>query len=204
MSSPFSLSPLFPLPSPLSPLLQDGSETHPTLAPFARSAELCTPQIARASNFSPRDRSLHGATSRPAYTVFGHAKSFRLCALRSLGLSLACTLLRRAESQEFLDAGPENLTNNAATGRAETTYGASGLPTAGRFGKSRGESRRAKSRLGKHFGLRSGYARNRFPQRRYAPRPTIQKLADLPTKNYKWMIAGGKIQPSRLHYNRLY
>ena len=99
--------------------------------PFARSAERCTPQIARASNFSPRDRSLHGATSWPAYTVFGHAKSFRLCALRSLGLSLACTLLRRAESQEFLDAGPENLTNNAATGRAETTYGASALPTAG-------------------------------------------------------------------------
>ena len=118
---------------------------HRRLLPFARSAELCTPQIARASNFSPRDRSLDGATSRPAYTVFGHAKSFRLCALRSLGLSLACTHLRRAESQEFLDAGPENLTNNAATGRAETTYGASGCrpqaASANRVGRAAEPSR---------------------------------------------------------------
>ena len=75
--------------------------------------------------------------------------------------------------------------NNAATGRAETTYGASGCRPQARFGKSRGESRRAKSRLGKHFGLRSGYARNRFPQRRYAPRLRSQQVAHLPTKNYR-------------------
>jgi hypothetical protein len=73
----------------LSPLPQDGSETHPTLAPFARFAERFHPANRLQSDaFRPATGPSMAPQAGERLHRLGHAKCFRNGGLRSLGLTL--------------------------------------------------------------------------------------------------------------------
>jgi hypothetical protein len=144
------------LPAPISPLPSSAS------AVCSRCGILHPANRSRIQ-FLARDRSLHGATSRLDLNRLGHAKSFRLCALRSLGRSmLAPTCDARSRRTSWTPGRKICRTMPQLAEPKQLMVHRNCRPQA-RIAKSRGENRRAKSCLGKHFGAAPGVRAEQSP-----------------------------------------